>query len=688
MSRGEYVTGVVLLGVILAAVGIASELLRRRRLADLRGIDRVLAQALLVTVGLAAVHLVPLALGILGRGSVLVAALVLAAAAALLPARPPATPDPAPEPLVESGRLAWALAVGAAAIAGALLAVGFVHAAGGPTEAPDLVSFDLPIVAQWIQTGSAWQITELFTLQTHGTYPHNAHLVLLAAILPFDNDGLVRFAVYPFLVLAALGVYGLACQLRAPRAAAAAFAAMLAAIPVVATTVEFAPLDVIGVAMFATGLSFLARAARTERVSDLVLAGLGLGFAVGAKWYTASAAAAVLVVWAGSGLVARRGWRPVLRDLALVGGVAALAGGFWLVRNLVEAGDPLYPQPVRALGVTIFDAPPDLYRELVGFSLAHYIGDWSVWRHYVLPDFRDTFALGGALAAAGALVALVMALARRPGLDARGGWIVPALGACVPVLVGLYLVTPYTGFGFEGAPALASANTRYAIPALLVAAALCAWLAGWGGPALVGLCAAALAGAIQGVWVAAGDLHVSRPAVAGVAAAFAALAAFAWIARAGLPRPGRAPALAAAAAAAAAVVVAGYVVERKVNDDRYGGVDPTYDWVRAHAPSGTRIGLTGYFDFSSLAPAWPLTGRRLENRLAYVGRIDGGRVEQYGSRAAWERAVRRGRYDLLLVARARSPFPGGADEPRWAADTPGWSAVAESPSFVLYRRRG
>ena len=199
---------------------------------------------------------------------------------------------------------------------------------------------------------------------------------------------------------------------------------------------------------------------------------------------------------------------------------------------------------------------------------------------------------------------------------------------------------------------------------------------------LVALGAAALGAAIQGAWVSAGDLHVSRPGVAGLAAAFAVLA---WFARAGVPLPGRRLGLAAGGAAAVAVVLAGYVVQRGVNDDRYGGVDPTYDWVGAHAPSGTRIGLTGYFDFSSLAPAWPLTGRRLGNRLAYVGRIDGGRVEQYDSRQGWERAVRRGRYDLLLVARARSPFPGSADEPRWAADTPGWTAVAESPRFVLYR---
>ena len=64
--------------------------------------------------------------------------------------------------------------------------------AAKPPLAVDFTSYDLPIIGRWIQSGSVWHLTELFPLQTHGTYPQTADLVLAAFVLPFHNDALVR----------------------------------------------------------------------------------------------------------------------------------------------------------------------------------------------------------------------------------------------------------------------------------------------------------------------------------------------------------------------------------------------------------------------------------------------------------------------------------------------------------------
>src|SRR5919108_613993 len=74
MSSGDYLAGLVFFAGTWGAVAAATWRLARRRLAHLRGAELVLAAALIYTAGLIAVHLVPLALGILTRGSALATA--------------------------------------------------------------------------------------------------------------------------------------------------------------------------------------------------------------------------------------------------------------------------------------------------------------------------------------------------------------------------------------------------------------------------------------------------------------------------------------------------------------------------------------------------------------------------------------------------------------------------------------
>ena len=97
-----------------------------------------------------------------------------------------------------------------------------------------------------------------------------------------------------------------------------------------------------------------------------------------------AAVAVVVAVWLAARLAFERRWRAIAIDLAWIALPIALAGGIWLLRNWVESGNPFYPVRVAAFGLTIFDAPFDQVRALVGFTLADYLGNGTVLSDFTL----------------------------------------------------------------------------------------------------------------------------------------------------------------------------------------------------------------------------------------------------------------------------------------------------------------
>src|SRR5215210_1791921 len=96
MPLADYLIGLAFLVGTLGAVGVAAALVARRRLPSLRGAPRALAYLLLASAGVLAVHLLPGALGLLSRESVLAAALLACLATLLVP--PTASGVPVPDP--------------------------------------------------------------------------------------------------------------------------------------------------------------------------------------------------------------------------------------------------------------------------------------------------------------------------------------------------------------------------------------------------------------------------------------------------------------------------------------------------------------------------------------------------------------------------------------------------------------
>ena len=668
MPLEDFLAGLAHFAAMLGSVAVATAIVVRRRLWHLDALEKALACIVIGSAVLIGVHLVPMTLGVLDRFTVLVACAAAVGLTALVrPATAPQRPEDRGPPAPLSRPASWAFA----AVASALTAVAFVadlgRWAGDELVGVDPLTFHMPNIGRWIQTGSLWQIDQFVPLQSQGYYPNNGDVVLLGTVLPWHNDFLARFPTAFFLLVAGVAVTAIARELRAPKAAAILAGAACVAIPIAAlASIPRALPDSLLWAMLACGVLFILRHARTHRRSDLVLAGVALAVACGTKWYGLTSLAAVVAVWTLARAVRREPVRVVLGDALLVAILGGLGTAVWLVRNLVESGDPLFPVNIAPLGITIFDAPPDVLRDLAGFTVAGYLD-----QPRILPQLgREIFEGLGVLPAicvAGVLAAVVRAC--RPDGDRR----VIVLAVAAVVLAVVYVVTPFSALGLKDDPSLASVNTRYAVPALLLAAPLVASAAGrvarWFGLLLeAGL-------AVAAVWGAYNGFEISSPREIVLASvALAVVAAAGW---SGRRLRGRPLVLGAATVLAALIGVAVmHRIEQRVNSARYLQDDPAVATLLRLAPAGKRIGHAGDWSIGGLSPIWPSFGTRIGNAVEFVGYFDHGWLRRYANAASFEAALERGRYDALVIGRGFFP-PQDTPEQRWAIEA-GWRTIALS----------
>jgi hypothetical protein len=657
-----------------------------RTLPRLGGVPRVAAFGVVATAVLVVVHLLPGIAGVLSREAVLILATVaLLAAWRLVPQRPGGDRLDPPEPIAESGPVSWGIvAVAGIVLAVAVLAEVTVGIRYGPTDG-DSLTFGLPNIGSWIQDGSVWSVNQFVPLQAHGNYPNNGDLMFLAVMLPFDADFLVQLVTVPFYLLTLLAVFGIGSELGAPRAAAALTALMVGALPIMhLATFTAAKTDPVFYAALGAAILFALRWLRLRRWDELVLAGVAFGLALGTKWYAVTAIPIIIGAWAVAALVSRRGSvRTVLTGGATLIGLTALFGGFWMLRNWVGSGSPLFPQGVPLLAHT----PHDYVRDCVGFSVADYLGKPDVLREFIWPAMREALSLGGLVLAVGWLCAGVAAVRSRRRGQGPGPAVWLLLGAAV-VLAAAYVITPYTALGGRDRPAVAGPNVRYLVPAVIAVAPLVAWWIGRLGRGRVVaevICAIALLEGIRRGF----DVPARNWALGAAALVAAAAVAFAFV-RLHARYPRRIVVVGAGALVALVAVIVSYDRQDEYMSDRFATAHPA---VRALAalPAGERVGLAGYYNPGFTAPVWPAFGPRIENRVEYIGHFHDGQLREFSNAAEWRRRVEERGYDVVVVAYDAYPrecaLPGSESDDNAFAREAGYRLVGEAPNLTVYRVR-
>jgi hypothetical protein len=322
------------------------------------------------------------------------------------------------------------------------------------------------------------------------------------------------------------------------------------------------------------------------------------------------------------------------------------------VRNVVAYGDPLYPATVAPLlhGARQLAQPygPSILTAIAGHPSA--FGD-SVW-----PVWRFVYGIGGGIAAAAMLLVAVLSVRRLWAERSRESAIRLAVASAGLAFAVVYVALPYTAQ--QTAPGRfdnVAADVRYLTAPLTLGLALAAYLAGRYrllGAVLVVAGGLAVEQGIGRIW---GNVPFGTVAVAVVLIVLFVY----WIARhrglvTKLWRQPRLVTAAVVAGALALVTLGAWRLEiRQVGPSTYAAYDPTFAWVAAHAPATARIAIAGPLHGNGPQPVLPLLGPRLTRRVEFLGRPVDHQLFYYEDPGAWWRALARGRYDLLVIDRAR-----------------------------------
>lgn len=686
LGAPAYLLATAEIAVLLGAAALGAGRLRERMLPALGGPAAWVARGVLAV----AILLVPAEIlgtvGLLREAPYLLAVVALAAAIRLrIPSRDGRDGERSPTLREEDAARTLAAPFGLRLAAIALAALALAHFTIGVRLrlSTGMTGFDStwyhgPFAAGFVQSGNTFDLQLIAPQFLAWFYPQNSELLHGIGDLLYGRDLLS-----PLLNLVWFGGCLLAAwAIGRPYGAGPVSAAGVALIldtGVLADQAGEARNDLVAAFFLLSAVAILvnALAARSDRRADLgtlAVCGLAAGLAAGTKvnLVPVGIALAAALVW-----LAAPGARG--RATLISGGAALVGGGYWYLRNLLHAGNPL-PQ-LRRLGPLDLPAPGQTLGGREGHSVLSYLTDGSVLSDWLGPGLHSGLGLlwpALLLLGAGGLAAC-MGRRSEPALRAAG------LVGSVAVLT--WLLAPTSASGPEGMPRGFESGLRYLVPALLLGAAL-APLA----PALRSsgrrlALVVAIAAAFPFADASAGGWSSGYLATAVLAGALAA--AFGLVVTSpGARRPAGGRALAAALLLGFALVLGGYRAARSYLENRYAeprftvsGLDSAFRWAQqvSHKSIATTTTRT-----------YPLLGRDLSNRVHFVGleRPHGGFVAPEGCRA-WLSALNERHYDYVIASRDRlgagAPFPPQA---AWTAADPSASVVMATAPTAIFAVKG
>lgn len=559
---------------------------------------------------------------------------------------PPLTSPEVPPRAIRGSRLSLAVAIPVAGIVIAQWAGFTLQSMHRGLLNIDSLWYHLPFAARFAQTHS---ITALHFTMTEPLspasslhaqleaaigvptfYPANSSLLHAAGMVLVGNDFASTLLNFAFMALGLLAAWCVGRPFGAAPETLIAGSLLLAVPAMITTQPGAATNDIVVFAFFLSAAALLANGGLVAH-GPISLAGLAAGFAVGTKLNMLAPIGLLTLL-----LVASvRGRR--LATMATWLGAMSITGGYWYLRNLADAGNPI-PYLNLSLGPLSLPRPNLPLTNHYAYSAIRYATDTSVWRNVFRPLLRQQFGPGWYVLLLLCVAGMVLAIARGPRVPRLLG--VTGLGSLV-----IFPFTPLTGAGPPGDPYTFAFTLRYIVPALALGAILLVSLLGRRARLI------AVAGlVVLFINIEAADIWPSTITYQGFTIAGALV--FALTALRLSAFRGR---VATWGVAAATCLIAGGVGLHEAGVYRTGRyadlaqpLVPEYAWAarQRHA----RIALAGFFT------QYPFYGRDQSNHVQVLGREGAhGAYFPLHSCVAWRNALLVGRYRYVVTAPESTP---------------------------------
>jgi hypothetical protein len=678
LGPGRYLLGVVEIGLLVGFAWLGASSIRARLLPRFSGAPACLAAAVMA---LALLIWVAELLGTVGwfKPIPYLAGVVVVGLGLWALCRPsrvardgaPSDPDPSREWGVDWLTLI-ALVIAATAV---------IHFAGGARLrlSTGMTGFDStwyhgPFAAGFFQTGNTIDLHLIAPQFLAWFYPANGEIFHSVGMLAFGRDLLSPLLNLGWFVGCLLAAW---CIGRPYRVApwSLVLGSIALSVPALADQGGEARNDIVGIffLLAAVAIALNAWAARDEgepglSLGPLMVIGLAAGLAAGTK-LNFLLPAAVLVLGLVATAPAGRRWKALAAS-----GLAALAGGgYWYLRNLVQAGNPL--PWVHHLGPISLPAPEQALGGREAHGVLGYLTDGTVWSDWFLPGLHHGLWIVWPLLGAAALAGLLLCLCRvEPSRGSLGTndvqkeprssrWAVDPL---LPLagLVGLatalaWLLAPTSASGPDGMPRGFESGLRYLVPALVLGMALLP---------------------------AAPPIRSRLASLAGARAHFSPGSGKKGLQHGWGLRPG--VWIGGVLGFVVLLAIAGYPIQRHYLESRYSdptfttpGLDAAFKW--ADGVSDSRIATTS-------TRQYPLFGTDLSNHVQFIGEeTPHGGFEAPTTCRAWRRELNAGDYDYVVTTRDRiepgqPPYP---EQSRWTAGL-GVEVVLKKPPTIVYKLKG
>jgi len=323
----------------------------------------------------------------------------------------------------------------------------------------DTIAYHMPIVVEWLQAGSLWDVFYAVWGGPLGYYPSNHELFLTWLILPFGQDYLVNTANFMISVTLIVVIYKILKEMGVRDFLAWLAGALVMVMPIFLRQVGTGQVDVLMALGIVIAWYYLLRTFKRKDGLLFIPLLLTLSFTLGTKYLAVIYLIPVMVVF----FFLWQNWRKTSRwwllwFVLILGSL----GSIWYWRNLLLTGNPLFPAEVQFGEWLLFEGYTGLTERIQQLSLWARVtesGELGVWLSTMVKETGWHLYL--VLIAYGLLIYEVVYKLFFSKMKRGEGKIFTLMLFFLPAYWYLYFIAPYTASMMEH-------NVRYAMPWLML----------------------------------------------------------------------------------------------------------------------------------------------------------------------------------------------------------------------------